>query len=271
MKVYKYYAPIDYNFDAIAKKYLFFCRANKLNDPFEANFKFKHYGIVPPTMKNEFERIEIDIQKTIGVCSFSKTPTNKALWALYADNYAGFVVEYDISSLGCMAISMEGEIPRVLDDGSKEVSDCPQGLLTQGDVGYCKFPKEKIEEYDIIAIDERDYRKIQLKDCNDQRNKDILISICLLQKDERYWQAEEEYRLIAGFHIEGQEVFNFYDSGYKIPLGKDIKVVSVTVGYNIEEQDIVKLQESFSKDPDVKFYRVFPNLKKCVLEQEEVK
>ena len=35
--VYKYYAPKDYNLDAIEKQYFYFRHVSKLNDPFDSN------------------------------------------------------------------------------------------------------------------------------------------------------------------------------------------------------------------------------------------
>lgn len=35
--VYKYYAPEDYNLDAIEKQYFYFRHVSKLNDPFDSN------------------------------------------------------------------------------------------------------------------------------------------------------------------------------------------------------------------------------------------
>lgn len=98
MNVYKYYSPQTYNFEALIEGYFYFCKVSKLNDPYDAsfdliqspNFKEKILPKLAPNAKN--------IMADYGTYSFCEEKDNKVLWALYADNYRGFVVEYDDSS-----------------------------------------------------------------------------------------------------------------------------------------------------------------------------
>lgn len=122
------YRPINPNeIEALEKGYLWFSSANDLNDPFEGSIKLKEVakdtsmqislqttvsinGGNPEVRKNIFEITNLIRQSNdyykwafqsmlpkTKVCCFSKTNTDKLMWAHYANNHKGMVLEYDIS------------------------------------------------------------------------------------------------------------------------------------------------------------------------------
>ena len=104
--VYKYYAPKDYNLDAIEKQYFYFRHVSKLNDPFDSNILL----FQPEEYAKNFgpkDKLEEIISK-YGTCSFSERQDNLTLWALYADCHKGFVVAYDADEFESMNIQFNG-------------------------------------------------------------------------------------------------------------------------------------------------------------------
>lgn len=104
--VYKYYAPKDYNLDAIKKQYFYFRHVGKLNDPFDSNILL----FQPEEYARKFgpeDKLE-EIVSKYGTCSFSERQDNLTLWALYADCHKGFVVAYDADQFESMNTQFNG-------------------------------------------------------------------------------------------------------------------------------------------------------------------
>ena len=87
--VYKYYSCEEYNIDALQQRYFFFSKAERLNDPYDTSW------LLASTWDFGKTQSLVEIYNQYGICSFSRTCTSMHLWALYASQFSGFVVEFD--------------------------------------------------------------------------------------------------------------------------------------------------------------------------------
>lgn len=114
--IYKYYAPNEYNLDALLNHYFWFSKRECLNDPFDiANFKRgqKILSFNAEILQNTFLAMGVSRQKAkqlmheYAICSFTRNELNKQMWAYYAKDYSGWCLAFrryklrtsDISSL----------------------------------------------------------------------------------------------------------------------------------------------------------------------------
>lgn len=112
MKLYKYYSPQEYNFDAVENKKLWISANKKLNDPYDlysgrimlqSNFSksrtFKHkLTSAVSALNKEFRLYDSLFQyiEQFATCSFTRSCINRLMWAHYADSFKGFCVGYEL-------------------------------------------------------------------------------------------------------------------------------------------------------------------------------
>ena len=101
--IYKYYAPNEYNLDALLNHYFWFSKRECLNDPFDiGNFE---KGKQSQSLHNKlFLKFILDLgisetgaQSLIpeyAICSFSRNELNKQMWAYYAKDYSGWCLAF---------------------------------------------------------------------------------------------------------------------------------------------------------------------------------
>lgn len=221
--VYKYYSPQPYNFDALQKRYFFFCKVSKLNDPFDTNLKI--LGLKP-----QYVEYASQVVKDYGTCSFSRRADNRSLWALYAQSYTGFAVEYDEMRFEDLIRQYNFRfsfhnvfyVDKPFDGRSPDAS----------------FPSWDYEEGS---------KMIQLSDCiKDQRKRDALFTYMAFMKESKIWRAEDEYRVFVGQDImrfgKNKEGITFEENGYKVGMPEGI-IKSVIIGHNMTEENKKRIFE----------------------------
>lgn len=233
--IYKYYTPKEHNFQALEEGYFFLCKARHLNDPFETSFSlFSQLKI------NEGKRFPDNFEplKDYGICSFTPHFDNKRMWAMYAADYSGFVVDFDESFLEQYNFAWKNAkslpIPRLLYEkveyiDSLEVLDSPDYRYS---LNYYGQFKDNLEVK--LSEDEHDA-------------ENLFIHLCRL-KEKFSWQEESEKRLIAC-----RDLINFKDvcetngvdynvpTGYKIPFPYNI-VNRIICGTSMSAGDIDRLR-----------------------------
>ena len=112
--IYKYYAPNEYNLDALLKHYFWFSKRKCLNDPFDiGNFE---KGKQSQSLHNKlFLKFILDLgisetgaQSLIpeyAICSFSRNELNKQMWAYYAKDYSGWCLAFKRGKLNVSSAS----------------------------------------------------------------------------------------------------------------------------------------------------------------------
>ena len=214
-----YYPPRPHHFDAIREGYFYFCKVSKLNDPYDASFnliqspKFPQYTLpkLSPNAKN--------IMDNYGTCSFCEERDNKVMWALYADNYSGFVVEFDDSTFESLNLDLSVRISY-----QKVVyrTDCPDLDNTDYTFNYRNY--------------EGEVQTIHLSEClQDEKTMDKLFTHLCSYKNE-VWEKEKEWRLIAGNDIlQRKNPKVEYDvGGYIIPMPQNA-IKSIIIGHNFSK------------------------------------
>jgi len=269
MAWFKYYSPVDYNFDAIEKSYFFFSKVSKLNDLFDCSADLllctNQFSFLNEKGRNKLKKAI----SNYGICCFSETYDNKALWAYYANSYKGFVVEYDDQKFKCREIKWRCGLPVFCEDGEKiNDSSLLMLMLRKGKVNYISrsdLPKKKEDvAFMTCASDgcDKEPKSIDIDEAmKDGKNLDKWVESLFFSKERESWQAEREYRLFAGdnavnYLSENQKC----DNGYKIyfPKTKNDIVKSFILGYNFDLCNIEHLKRFSSLYPNAKFYVIAP-------------
>ena len=230
--VYKYYSPTDYNFDALENHYFFFSKAEKLNDPFDVSSKLIN---VSPCFKEYIEKSlkgNINFSNKYGTCSFSKNGCNKPMWASYADNYSGFVVEYDEERFVELTKELMTPIPYF---DVHYVDSCPN-LDRKDTIIYYKNIGDKAELSFRIG-------DICHNGCINEKQIDRIFQYLWSIKEKDGWKHEQEKRMFlgeiplnSGSHMVKQE-----DNGYKVRF-PEYFVKRIIVGYNMSSDNIEKMK-----------------------------
>jgi len=237
--LYKYYPPKDYNFDALEQGYWFFKKFCFANDPFDCDWQLLDM------FKNKWRLTSNDVRKDqtndFAICSFSDDDLNKHLWALYADSYKGFVVEFEY--------------------GEEEYDIMSQRSLLHlylYDVAYLnKAELEKIEEIPTLKLipsvpEDMAYAR---KKAQEQENL-FLFLYSIKEKD--IWHLENEKRLLLGNirpQTDNDRFIHCPDkNGYKVFFQKQM-VKRIIIGYNVKEGDdnfkrLQKIAEQYSVPMD---------------------
>lgn len=231
MNVYKYYPPQRYSFDALTKGYFYFCKVSKLNDPYDASFDL----IQSPGFRKKLLTITDSKAKEImgnyGTCSFCEDKDNKVLWALYADNYKGFVVEFDDTTFESLYLSLQARIPyqKVFYD-----KKCPD-LDDENYSFEYRNPDGEVKE-------------IRLSDCLKESKEMDKLFIHLCSYKDSVWDTEREYRLIAAKDVidKKKPKIIYEDGGYKIPMPQKA-IKSIIIGHNFPNDRLCIMEDAVKK------------------------
>ena len=104
MKVYKYrgISTLDRDLKTLVSNQFFAPTAEKLNDPVETVLNSQLAAFVTQAMGGEvhepFTEI-IEMRKTVGIYSLSRTPDDELMWSHYGESHEGFCIEYDLERL----------------------------------------------------------------------------------------------------------------------------------------------------------------------------
>ncbi len=213
-KVYKYYAPNDYNKDALRNGYFWFSKRKYLNDPYDS-----HGEII-----NEYPRFCTELRKTgrdvdnytdllehFGICCFTEDPYNAPMWASYAENHTGWCLEFDTTQIidgatECVAPQVYKAHYLPQDDSFIDLDDFETPILLDSKHSKC-----------VLGI---------LRDCKDTEKLFALI----LSTKAFAWNYEKEYRIILGtlyLNCKGRN----QDNGYKIKWNQG-KLKRIIIGCN---------------------------------------
>lgn len=235
--VYKYYAPEDYNLDAIEKQYFYFRHVGKLNDPFDSNillFQPEEYAkIFGPKDKLE------EIVSKYGTCSFSERRDNLTLWALYADCHKGFVVAYDADEFESMNVQFNGV------------------RFPFYKINYVTEPIRLDQPKTTITLKSWNGDSIShsIEECYNNKDPKLLdfLFLYMINMKSSNWSNEEEWRLFVGLDlfVRNKQGWSFRNDipgieedneklGYKVNMPSNV-IHSIILGCNMEEKTKTKL------------------------------
>ncbi|WP_425636054.1 DUF2971 domain-containing protein [Algoriphagus yeomjeoni] len=194
-----------------------------MNDPFDCSME--HLISRESQLSNEGKDFIRTNTKEFGVCCFSEDPLNLHMWSHYGNSYKGFCLEFD-----------------------KEIIQSFCSDLFQAN---CELLQCKYDEYPI-NLDERitweidgDYiQEVPLRwilEC--PKKTDRLFQMLLLQKNEKVWGQEQEWRII----LSGRAIRNgarnhaHKSNGYRIPLPEGA-IKSIFLGPNMSDPDKEKIE-----------------------------
>lgn len=89
-KLYKFYTLSSYSLDALFRHYFYLANPETFNDPFDCNIHLLE-GVEGEEILQSLKRNNF---KNVGVCCLCETLDNHLMWAHYANNYDGFVIEF---------------------------------------------------------------------------------------------------------------------------------------------------------------------------------
>ena len=231
--IYKYYPPANFTFEALTKKYFFFNKAAKQNDPFDTSFCLLQSKIMLETLgyDKQGQTLVKDIMGDYGSCCFAKNCDNKHLWSFYAANFSGLVVGYDETKFKEYSEFLI-RIPYLkVDYISKPITD--EDLDKQFKLDA---PLYNDGQHDIW-VKSHTYRECLY----DEKLQDLLFTHLCCIKEKDTWAIEEEYRLISALDVMSpnnkcrleQYGFEFLDAGIRIPMPKDC-VREIIVGHHFD-------------------------------------
>lgn len=243
--IYKYYAPTDYNMDALVNKYFWFSKRSNLNDPYEMNIQILEAF---PKFKKLLEKKGFNIERynelvdNYAICSFTTTCDNNHFWSLYADNFQGWCLGFDRENLVDVttgvtnrlydAIYLE-EVPNLDNPDTRLVIErCADGGCISETINGLLYNNKTAES---------------------------LFAYLLCIKNKEVWSSEKEKRLILGnnyLNLNSDKIS--LGSGYKIPWGEGA-LKRIIVGNRIAsfKKELLIL---LAKDLGVDIYEAKPDL-----------
>lgn len=188
--VFKYYAPTEYNLDALIRRYFWFSKREFLNDPYDLN---AHILEAFPKFKNLLEEYGYDVDKyyktlnKFALCSFTQSNNNQHFWSLYADNFQGWCLEFDENNLVDTA---SVGVPNVLYD-VLYIDEYPDLNNPYTNITIRQFGNGDFVQTPIITLLQSEH------EC------EKLFAYLLRVKHRGTWEMEKEKRLILGniYHL----------------------------------------------------------------------
>jgi Protein of unknown function (DUF2971) len=170
-KFFKYYRFDQYGIEAVYNNTLWLSNPQFFKDPYDSHLNFLT-NINKNNDSDLMMKKEKEIRNGLGICCFTKTWSNPRMWKEYADNHAGFCIEYDLSvlenSLNRMGLPLLIEPVHYVHQYSND--SLPRHLKE-------RLGKEKFSDFDA-----KDY--------------DNYVQGLILTKDKRLYAHEDEIRLI---------------------------------------------------------------------------
>lgn len=234
---YKYYPANNYSFDAIKNKYFFFNKMSLQNDPYDASLSLIPKETLDRLIKlGRLTHKAGQIISNYATCSFSKSSTNKHLWAHYADNYSGFAIGFDEENLHDFYF------------------DKLQIRVPYATINYIDTPLRDDNQQKIIDENPLNINGWEHLTCNKisqlyGRDYELTLQYYLLYiyslKEKKTWKIEEEKRLIAMNDIveKGNRNRNlrngiqYLNNGYKLPMPIE-NVKEIIVGTHFKDENL---------------------------------
>lgn len=199
--IFKYFRGDDYTLDALINKYLWFSMPPYLNDPFDCSME--HLVTRDSPLSDKAKNFILDKTKEFGICCFSEEPLIHHLWSFYANGHQGFCVEFDreaIKSFYSKKFQAKCDLLR-----------CDYRLIPlnlNGPIEWIFHEDGSITSFPLANI------------LSEDKKRDQLFEMLLLQKNAGIWQNEKEWRIILGGRaiLNGAKEYSQESKGYKIPL-----------------------------------------------------
>lgn len=174
--LFKFYPNRDYHLEAFRRGELFLAKPKMLNDGFDTT-----RALIEPF--NFFKQLvkwndkNAEAFENHGICSFIESPDVKQqrMWALYADSFNGFVIEFNAAAF-------------------KNSRYAPIELLP---VKYLEKPLNLDDLNLSIHVNGVDVSISELQN-EQERNADYIFKCLHLVKNKAVWGDEREWRLIKG-------------------------------------------------------------------------
>lgn len=226
--IYKYYPLNYYTIDALVHQYLYFNKVSLQNDPYDASGKLiKGSELEKQLLQRNLDPNYEQKMSDYSTCSFSRSCSNKLLWAYYAKEYSGICVKFDESLFSDFYAKKLGIRVPLIDVNYVESID---------------FNDLK-KEFEINSITLEEYcKKCTFEDClDDQKKKEWLFTYLCSIKEKQSWATEDEVRLIASGDISREKArlknkgVLYMDGGYKLPMPPNC-IKEIYVGHNLHKK-----------------------------------
>ncbi|MDY3130773.1 MAG: DUF2971 domain-containing protein [Treponema sp.] len=265
-----------YALESLKDKYLYFSRPSELNDPFDCNIQVsfdasdKEYlqwikekrkkmmprnklstvagikqAIKEPAFIEGFTNEAKELIEMNHILSLSIDCVNESMWALYASNYNGICIGYNVND--------------------SDFSINPKKIEFLGIHTYNRFSTNlKPIQFEEILYDNKGENPLPIFRTDAIQEKNVLYN---LTHKKECWANEHEYRAII-------HDTDFYD----MPIGRfttkvfyeDSVLSEILFGYKTSPELINSIVELVQKNytNTIKFYTIFPNLTKYKLEKK---
>lgn len=246
--VFKYYAPQEYNIDALIHQYFWFSKREYLNDPYDMNAQIIEKF---PKFKDLLEKCGYDSNKykktlnDFGICCFAQNNDSQYFWSHYADTFRGWCLEFDADSLVDI---VETGVPNRLYD-VLYIDEYPDFDDLSTELTIKQFDDENSMREPIRAL------------LHKEKDREKLFAYLLRVKQKETWGAEKEKRLILGnIHLRSQG--NKYDkgTGYQIPW-KQGALKSIIMGNKISDSNRFVLEHIAQQEKNIALLMASPILK----------
>lgn len=210
--IYKYYPCNNFNIESLLFGYLWFSKPQYFNDPFDCNFDHVPELSFYKSYTQEQKEKLLESFKSFGVCCFSHDGMGEHFWSLYASNYSGFSVAFDLKELRKYFL-----IYGIYNDS----------------IDYKETPID-------IESDIKEYHT------DFYHNIEQVLRKCIFRKKSNPWEVENEERFFMGLvpisNINKGECLAIKEEkGYKVPFPIDC-VKEIVVGHNIEDIYLKKIK-----------------------------
>ena len=276
---YKYKTINDYTLDSLKNKYFYYSRQEQLDDPFDmytpvdtlkTNEEIKEYFRRDPetaalhtidSFKKKQKESEFDqrlhrkffeVNQMFHVLSLTPICDNDAMWALYADNYKGIAIGYNVGKDKNKSYISFGE--------KREINAQRNFLLEQGKERFYENPDLRIVLSPII------YDLSLLKKFTPLMTDPLeMIENVYIKKT--LWSFEKEYRsvIISPWH-------RYEDLKIYYP---DEVLSEIIFGYRTSNEDVIQvldaIRNNYRKYKDIKYFRAVPNRNKFTIELKQIK
>lgn len=227
--VFKYYAPQEYNIDALIHQYFWFSKREYLNDPYDMNAQIID---AYPEFKDILKKYGYDLDKyyktlnDFGICCFTQNNDSQYFWSHYADTFRGWCLEFDADNL---VNSAEIGVPSVLYD-----------VLYIDEYPDLEDPDTNLT---IKQFDNGDFMQKPIRSLlQDEKEREKLFAYLLRVKQKEIWEVEKEKRLMLGnIHLLSQNGKYDKGTGYQIPW-KQGALKSIIMGNKISDSNKIVLK-----------------------------
>ena len=240
--IYKFYAPTEYSFDALEKRYFWFSNPRYLNDPFDCNYDSFQSSNVFKNLSEEYRNRLLPFNEEMGICSFTRSFENQHFWSLYADNYKGFCLVFD-----------------------KSVLELRLSKLA--------MPIRDVEYIDRSQFDFDAMFKKEFKESEDFKIAfDRALSRSAILKNRETWSTEEELRSVLGrIPMDGNNNIQKEAVGYKVPYSPSTPLVEVIMGHNMSPEHKQKIKQIVaSKYPTISIKQEYADVESWSIKKKEL-